>query len=128
MPRPDDRSGSPTSSTRCARSTSPRAWPDAGAFLRAAPDWFALDRTTGQRTALYVACEKDTLRAQLTGWLKRTGIPVLVVRGFGSQSYAQVVRERTAWRCSRERGAAFRQQFGRRLPLRMFQERAAARW
>ncbi|MGW2113313.1 hypothetical protein ACWCPL_43510, partial [Streptomyces sp. NPDC001948] len=45
---------------------------------------------------LYVACEKDTLRAQLTGWLKRTGVPVLVVRGFGSQSYAQVVRERTA--------------------------------
>ncbi|MFE7267995.1 hypothetical protein ACFU9B_39325 [Streptomyces sp. NPDC057592] len=72
------------------------AWPDAGAFLKAAPDWFALDRTTGQSTALYVACEKDTLRAQLTGWLKRTGIPVLVVRGFGSQSYAQVVRERTA--------------------------------
>ncbi|MGW8882218.1 hypothetical protein ACWGRV_38155 [Streptomyces sp. NPDC055663] len=72
------------------------AWPDAGAFLQAAPDWFALDRTTGQSTALYVACEKDTLRAQLTGWLKRTGVPVLVVRGFGSQSYAQVVRERTA--------------------------------
>ncbi|MFD0271077.1 hypothetical protein ACFVGY_31595 [Streptomyces sp. NPDC127106] len=74
----------------------PPAWPDAGAFLRAAPDWFALDRTAGQTTALYVACEKDTLRAQLTGWLERPGIPVLVVRGFGSQSYVQVVRERTA--------------------------------
>ncbi|MGW3390484.1 hypothetical protein [Streptomyces cinereoruber] len=74
----------------------PPAWSDAGAFLRAAPDWFALDRTAGQATALYVACEKDTLRAQLTGWLERPGIPVLVVRGFGSQSYVQVVRERTA--------------------------------
>ncbi|UUA11581.1 MULTISPECIES: hypothetical protein [Streptomyces] len=72
------------------------AWPDAGAFLRAAPDWFALDRTAGQTSALYVACEKDTLRAQLTGWLEDTGVPVLVVRGFGSQSYVQVVRERTA--------------------------------
>jgi len=59
------------------------------------PDWFALDRTAGQTTALYVACEKDTLRAQMTRWLERTGVPVLVVRGFGSQSYAQVVRERT---------------------------------
>lgn len=74
----------------------PPAWPDAGAFLRAAPDWFALDRTAGQATALYLACEKDTLRAQLRGWLERPGIPVLVVRGFGSQSYVQVVRERTA--------------------------------
>ncbi|MEV6734221.1 MULTISPECIES: tetratricopeptide repeat protein [unclassified Streptomyces] len=36
------------------------------------------------------------MRAQLTGWLERPGIPVLVVRGFGSQSYVQVVRERTA--------------------------------
>ena len=27
------------------------AWPDAGAFLRAAPDWFALDRTAGQASA-----------------------------------------------------------------------------
>ncbi|MFF8994496.1 hypothetical protein ACF09H_32145 [Streptomyces sp. NPDC014983] len=74
----------------------PPAWPDAGAFLRAAPDWFALDRTADQAAALYVACEKDALRAQLTGWLGRMGVPVLVVRGFGSQSYVQVVRERTA--------------------------------
>lgn len=64
----------------------PPAWPNAGAFLRAAPDWFALDRTAGQATALYVACERDTLRAQLTGWLKRPGIPVLVVCGFGSRT------------------------------------------
>lgn len=72
------------------------AWNSAQAFLRAAPAWFALDRTAGQATALYVACEKDTLRAQVTGWLAETGVPVLVVRGFGSQSYADVVRERTA--------------------------------
>ncbi|MCX4516038.1 hypothetical protein OHA27_38790 [Streptomyces sp. NBC_01619] len=32
----------------------------------------------------------------MTGWLERTGVPVLVVRGFGSQSYVQVVRERAA--------------------------------
>ncbi|MEU9197926.1 hypothetical protein [Streptomyces hundungensis] len=35
-----------------------------------------------------------TLSAQMTGWLECTGIPVLVVRGFGSQSYVQAVRER----------------------------------
>lgn len=74
----------------------PPAWPDAGAFLGEAVDWFALDRTRGQEYALYVAAEKDTLRQLLTGWLAEYGIPVLVVRGFGSQSYVDIVRERTA--------------------------------
>ncbi len=74
----------------------PPAWPDAGAFLRESVDWFGLDRTHGQEHALYVAAEKDTLRQLLTGWLAQYGIPVLVVRGFGSQSYVDVVRERTA--------------------------------
>lgn len=41
-----------------------------------------------------VAAEKDTLRQLLTGWLAEYSIPVLVVRGFGSQSYADVVRDR----------------------------------
>lgn len=67
------------------------ARPDAGEFLRAAPDWFALDRTAGWTTDLYVPCEKDTLRAQLTGRLERTRMPVLVVRGLHSQSYVQVL-------------------------------------
>ncbi|MFI5808355.1 hypothetical protein [Streptomyces sp. NPDC051561] len=71
------------------------SWPHATTFVREAADWFALDRTHGQQP-LYVAAEKDSLRQQLTGWLKDTGIPVLVVRGFASQSYADVVRERTA--------------------------------
>ncbi|MFJ5635334.1 hypothetical protein ACIQF5_22195 [Streptomyces goshikiensis] len=74
----------------------PSAWPDADAFVAEMPDWFRLDRTAGQEHALYVAAEKDTLRQQLTGWLEFAGIPVLVVRGFSSQSYADVVRDRVA--------------------------------
>ncbi|MGA5566633.1 hypothetical protein ACPCUV_36450 [Streptomyces platensis] len=74
----------------------PPTWPDVGAFVQEMPDWFRLDRTAGQEHALYVAAEKDTLRQQLTGWLAEYGIPVLVVRGFGSQSYVDVVRDRTA--------------------------------
>ncbi|MFC9035296.1 hypothetical protein ACFT36_36140, partial [Streptomyces arboris] len=64
------------------------------AFVREMPDWFRLDRTAAQEHALYVAAEKDTLRQQLTGWLAPAGIPVLVVRGFGSQLYADVVHAR----------------------------------
>ncbi|MFD3780807.1 hypothetical protein [Streptomyces sp. NPDC058612] len=74
----------------------PPAWPSAGAFVAEMPAWFRLDRTAGQEHALYVAAEKDTLRQQLTGWLEFAGIPVFVVRGFSSQSYADVVRHRVA--------------------------------
>ncbi|MFJ8098303.1 hypothetical protein [Streptomyces griseofuscus] len=72
----------------------PPAWEGADAFVTEMPGWFRLDRTEGQERALYVAAEKDTLRQQLTGWLSAAGIPVLVVRGFGSQSYADVVHGR----------------------------------
>ncbi|WP_395367032.1 hypothetical protein ACHGLA_36455 [Streptomyces sp. YH02] len=72
----------------------PPSWPDAAAFEADMPQWFRLDRTRGQQWALYMAAEKDTLRQLLTRWLAEYGIPVLVVRGFGSQSYADVVRER----------------------------------
>ncbi|WP_455356470.1 hypothetical protein [Streptomyces sp. SYSU K217416] len=72
----------------------PSAWPEVDAFVREMPDWFGLDRTSGQSHAVYVATEKDTLRQQLTGWLAYAGIPVLVVRGFGSQSSADVVHDR----------------------------------
>ena len=64
-----------------ARGPRPAGRPDAGAFLREAVDWFALDRTRGQKHALYVAAEKDPLRQLLTGWLAEYGIPVLVIRG-----------------------------------------------
>ncbi|MEU7650314.1 hypothetical protein [Streptomyces huasconensis] len=72
----------------------PPAWTGADAFEAKMPDWFCLDRTEGQEHALYVAAEKPTLRQQLTDWLAPTGIPVLVVRGFGSQSYADIVHDR----------------------------------
>ncbi len=74
----------------------PPAWPHVDVFVEQMPGWFRLDRTGGQEHALYVAAEKDTLRQQLTEWLDEAGIPVLVVRGFGSQTYADVVRDRVA--------------------------------
>lgn len=74
----------------------PPSWPDAGALVAQVPDLFRLDRTRNQRHALYVAAEKDSLRAMFTSWLADLGVPVLVVRGFGSQSYVQMVRQRTA--------------------------------
>ncbi|MEV0493416.1 hypothetical protein [Streptomyces atratus] len=74
----------------------PPAWDDTRDFLGDVADWFALDRTAGQKAALYVAAEKDTLRRMFTDWLADLGIPVLVVRGFSSQTYVDIVRARTA--------------------------------
>ncbi|MFK0160721.1 hypothetical protein ACIQVK_52900 [Streptomyces sp. NPDC090493] len=74
----------------------PPAYADVGELLAAVPDLFRLDRTAGQAEALWVCAEKDTLRVQLSGWLGPLGIPVLVVRGFASESYAALVRERAA--------------------------------
>ncbi|MFH8993120.1 hypothetical protein [Streptomyces sp. NPDC017940] len=74
----------------------PPAWPDAAAMLAELPEVFRMDRTAGQAVALYVCAEKDTLRALFARWLEGLGVPVLVVRGFASEPYAQLVRERTA--------------------------------
>nr|BFD88608.1 hypothetical protein StreXyl84_80090 [Streptomyces sp. Xyl84] len=71
--------------------------PGGGRLRRRLPRGRRRRRDTGRtRTCprLYVAAEKDTLRQQLTGWLADGDIPVLVVRGFGSQSYADVVHDR----------------------------------
>ncbi|MFD4483469.1 hypothetical protein ACFWPU_46290 [Streptomyces sp. NPDC058471] len=74
----------------------PPAWSGAGALVAELPRLFRLDRTRGQAVALYVCAEKDTLRAQFADWLDELGVPVLVVRGFASEPYAQLVRRRTA--------------------------------
>ncbi|MFE9121316.1 hypothetical protein [Streptomyces sp. NPDC007172] len=74
----------------------PPAWASATEFIEEMPEQFRLDRTRGQREALYVAVEKDTLRALVELWLGALGIPVVVVRGFSSESYVQVIRTRVA--------------------------------
>ena len=69
---------------------------DPAQLLELVPGLYRRDRTAGQDQALYVGVEKDTLRVQVTGWLAGYGIPVLVVRGYGSQSYADLVADRVA--------------------------------
>ncbi|MFE0107077.1 hypothetical protein [Streptomyces sp. NPDC059009] len=74
----------------------PRAWADANELVAQIPELFRLDRTTGQPLALYVCAEKDTLRSLFASWLDELGVPVLIVRGFASEPYAQLVKRRTA--------------------------------
>ncbi|WP_233414886.1 hypothetical protein [Streptomyces sp. N35] len=72
----------------------PRSWPDADAALADLPNLFRLDRTRDQACAVYLCAEKDTLRALFEEWVGELGIPVLVSRGYGSESYARMVRDR----------------------------------
>ncbi|GGP80050.1 hypothetical protein [Streptomyces melanogenes] len=70
------------------------SWPDAGRALADLADTFRLDRTREQPVALYLCSEKDTLRVLFEEWVGELGIPVLVSRGYGSESYLRTVRER----------------------------------
>lgn len=65
-----------------------------GELLEQVPAAFRAHRDEGQQYAVFVVVEKDTLRVQMTRWLDRYGVPVLVVRGYTSQTYANRVAAR----------------------------------
>jgi len=50
------------------------------------------DRTAGQDEAVWVVVEKDTLIEQITAWVDGYGIPVVALRGYGSQTIIDDVR------------------------------------
>jgi len=50
------------------------------------------DRTEGQAVKLILDVEKDTLTGLMTGWFSGLGVPVVVLRGYSSQSYTDRVR------------------------------------
>lgn len=72
------------------------AWAHPGELLATVPDAYRTRRSIGQRYAVYIGVEKDSLRVQVTSWLDRYGTPVLVVRGYGSQTYADQVASHVA--------------------------------
>ncbi|WP_157996009.1 hypothetical protein [Thermomonospora amylolytica] len=75
-------------------------------LLAEVADLYRRDRTQGQPWAPWLATEKDTLRTLLAEWVDPYGLPVLVLRGFSSETYIQRVREMLAGE-SRPRILAF---------------------
>jgi hypothetical protein len=51
------------------------------------------DRTEGQEEQLWVVLEKATLLEQVVSWTDRYGIPVVALRGYGSQTIVDDVRD-----------------------------------
>ncbi|MEV8634311.1 hypothetical protein AB0395_21915 [Streptosporangium sp. NPDC051023] len=62
---------------------------DARGWLRRV---YRRDRTAGQPAAIYLGVEKDALVAQLAAWYDDLGLPVIALRGYGSQTIADLVR------------------------------------
>lgn len=64
--------------------------------LAAASTWlienYRLDRTAGQEESIYLGVEKRGLVALLEAWFGETGIPILPLGGYASQSFVQRVR------------------------------------
>lgn len=49
--------------------------------------WYERPRTEGQEYAIYLGAEKATMLSQLDSWFSRLGIPIILFRGYGSQTY-----------------------------------------
>jgi hypothetical protein len=63
---------------------------DARAWL---PTVYRRDRTEGQLRQVILGVEKDTLVEQVSAWFDREGLPVVVLRGYASQSYLDDVAD-----------------------------------
>jgi hypothetical protein len=57
---------------------------------------YRLDRTEGQPWQVWLGMEKTTLVAQVRSWFGDLGLPVVAVRGYGSQSYLDAITARAA--------------------------------
>lgn len=63
-------------------------------YLRAI---YRRDRTSGQKVSVYLGVEKDGMVSQLSEWFADRGLPVVALRGYGSQTIKDVVRRDVEW-------------------------------
>lgn len=70
----------------------PLAFADADEALRWLRRTYRRDRTAGQPATIYLGVEKDALVSQLATWYDELGLPVIALRGYGSQTIADLVR------------------------------------
>jgi hypothetical protein len=67
------------------------SWASPTTALRSLVDQYRRDRTEGQPNQVYLAGEKATLLAQLEDWFDQLGLPILLLRGNASQTFADQV-------------------------------------
>jgi hypothetical protein len=65
----------------------PAFWTRPADALRALAAQYRRDRTEGQEVLVVLGGEKATLLAQLGAWFGPLGMPIVLLRGYGSQTY-----------------------------------------
>jgi hypothetical protein len=65
----------------------PSCWDDGAHALRSLASQYRCDRTEGQENLVVLGGEKATLLAQLDDWYNELGVPIVLTRGYGSQTY-----------------------------------------
>lgn len=55
--------------------------------------WYRRPRTEGQEFAIYLGAEKATMLSQLDRWFGEYRIPIILLRGYGSQTYLDNIRD-----------------------------------
>jgi hypothetical protein len=68
-------------------------WASPGAAVRSLAAQYRRDRTEGQDWLVVLGGEKATLLAQLRNWYGALGSPVVLLRGYGSQTYVDDVAD-----------------------------------
>ncbi len=74
------------------RITRPLAFADAADAQTWLRRVYRRDRTAGQPATVYLGVEKEALVAQFAAWYDERGLPVIALRGYGSQTLADLVR------------------------------------
>jgi hypothetical protein len=67
------------------------AWESPHAAMTDLVRQYREDRTQGQEHAIYLGAEKATLLPQLRAWYGDRGLPIVVLRGYASQTYTDDV-------------------------------------
>src|SRR5215469_36091 len=70
------------------------SWDDPADAVNWMAGYYRRDRTEGQPYYIALAGEKATLLAQLNAWFFDRGLPVILTRGYGSQTYVDEVRRK----------------------------------
>jgi hypothetical protein len=70
------------------------AWENPADAVAWLTEIYGVDRTAGQPWQVWLGMEKATLVAQVQLWFGDLGVPVVAVRGYGSQTYLDDIAER----------------------------------
>jgi hypothetical protein len=69
------------------------SWTSQGQAMRALAEQYRRDRSEGQEHLIVLGGEKATLLAQLAAWFDNLGAPIVLLRGYGSQTYLDDVTD-----------------------------------